>query len=88
MPDPFAEAADSVSAPAEDARAVVPHDVNPLPDIPKALFIGSGGVLVARGVGGSADVIFRNLAAGSILPFRASHVRATGTSAADIVALY
>lgn len=88
MADPFAEAADAVSAPAEDARAVIPHNVNPLPDIPKALFIGTGGTLVARGVAGSADVTFKNLASGSVLPLRASHVRATGTTAADIVALY
>jgi len=88
MPDPFAASADAVSAPARDAAPLVPHDTNPIAVTPKALFIGTGGHLVARGVNGVADVTFRNLASGSILPFRPGFVRATGTTAADIVALY
>lgn len=88
MPDAFSGTLDSVSAPATRGGAVVPHDVTPLPDVPKALFVGSGGHLVARGAGGGGDVMFRNVAAGTVLPFRALFVRATGTTAADIVALY
>lgn len=88
MADRFSERGDSVGAPARSAAAVVPHDSNGLADIPKALFVGTGGNLVLRGVGGGADVLFRNVASGSLLPFRASHVRATGTTASDIVALY
>ena len=88
MTDQFSSRADAVSAPATDGVAVVPHDSDALADIPKALFIGTGGTLVARGANGAADVTFKNLASGSVLPLRASHVRATGTTAADIVALY
>ena len=66
----------------------MPHDTNPVAITPKALFIGTGGHLVVRGVNGSADVTFRNLASGSVLPFRPGFVRATGTTASDIVALY
>lgn len=88
MADQFSAFADNVSAPATRAVAVAPHDSNALADVPKALFVGSGGDLVARGSGGGADVIFRNLPAGSLLPLRAQFVRATGTTAADIVALY
>lgn len=88
MPDPFAASADAVSAPARDAAPLVPHDTNPVAITPKALFIGTGGHLVVRGVNGSADVTFRNLASGSVLPFRPGFVRATGTTASDIVALY
>ena len=36
----------------------------------------------------SGDCSFHNLPDGTILPLRASHVRATGTTAANIVALY
>jgi hypothetical protein len=88
MADPFAGAVDSVIAPATKAVAVVPHDSDALGDIPKALFIGTGGHLVLRGAGGGADVTFRNIADGTVLPVRAQFVRATGTTAADIVALY
>ncbi len=88
MADPFSAFADNVSAPATRGVAVTPHDSNAIADVPKALFVGSGGDLVARGSGGGADVTFRNVQAGSLLPFRAQYIRATGTSAADIVALY
>jgi hypothetical protein len=88
MADAFAGAVDGVSAPATRAVAVVPHDVNALADVPKALFVGTGGHLVLRGSGGGGDVAFKNVADGTVLPVRALFVRATGTTAADIVALY
>ena len=87
MADAFSNSADAVSAPATRAVAVTPHDANPLDDVPKALFVGTGGNVTLRGSGGGVDVLFRNVAAGSVLPFRALYVRATGTTAADIVAV-
>ena len=77
MSDAFSGMVDGVSAPATRGVAVVPHDANALADIPKALFVGVGGDLVARGLNDGGDVIFKNLAAGSVLPFRAQFVRAT-----------
>ena len=88
MADQFSGTLDSVSSPATRAVAVVPHDVNALADIPKAIFVGTGGTIVMSGAGGGADVSFKRVADGSIIPFRARYVRATGTTAADIVALY
>ena len=41
-----------------------------------------------RGVAGSADQLWKAVPAGSLLPFRAQYVRATGTTAADLLALY
>lgn len=78
---------DSFIAPAARAAAVAPHDSNPLAEPAKALFVGTGGDVAARGVGGG-DVVFRNVPGGTVLPFRAQFVRATGTTAADILALY
>lgn len=88
MADPFANEFAGLGDPASKAAAVVPHDSNPLAEVPQALFVGTGGDLVARGVGGGADVTFRNVASGSLLPLRAQFVRAAGTTADDIVALY
>ena len=88
MTDYFQSAADSVSAPARRAVAVAPHDSNPLSDIPKALYVGTAGHVTMRGVDGSADQLWKNVPAGTILPFRAQYVRAAGTTAADILALY
>jgi hypothetical protein len=88
MADQFQNSADQVSAPATRAVAVTPHDSNPLTDIPKALFVGTGGNITMRGVNGTADQVWKNVPSGSLLPFRALYVRATGTSAADLLALY
>jgi hypothetical protein len=88
MADPFAGAVDSATAPASRAVAVTPHDVNPLADIPKALFVGGGGTVTMRGLNDSADTVWQGVAAGTILPFRARFVRATGTTATAILALY
>jgi hypothetical protein len=66
----------------------VPNDTAELSEIPKALVVGTGGALVMRGAGGGADQIFKNVPSGAVLPFRAQYVRATGTTAADILGLY
>ena len=88
MADQFSNSADQVSAPATRAVSVTPHDVDALADIPKALFVGTGGNLTVRGLGGGSDTVWKNLPSGSIVPLRAQYVRATGTTAADILALY
>ena len=88
MSDSFTNNADAPYAPATSALVVTPHDTNALPDIPKALYVGTGGDVAMRGVRGSADQIWRNVASGTVLPFRAQYVRATGTTAAGILALY
>lgn len=87
MPDKFQSFSDVVSAPARDLAAVTPHDSNALVDIPKALYVGTGGTIVARGVDDSVDVTLKNVPSGAILPIRVQYVRATGTTATDIVAL-
>ena len=88
MTDPFQSLTDEVSAPARRALAVTPHDTNALTDIPKALYVGTAGNVTMRGVDGAADQVWKNVPAGALLPFRAAYVRATGTTAADILALY
>lgn len=88
MADQFSNAADQVSAPATRAVAVAPHDSNPLSDIPKALYVGTGGDITMRGVNGNADQVWKSVASGTVLPFRAQYIRASGTSAADLLALY
>ena len=88
MSDPFSGVTDAPYAPATRALAVTPDDTSPLPDVPKGLYVGSGGTIAMRGVNDVADRSWKNVPAGTVLPFRALFVRATGTSAADILALY
>ena len=87
MSDPFQTSGDSLSAPSRSPFAIASNDTTALPFIPKAIYVGTGGTLVLRGVDATADVTLKNVASGQILDIRASHVRATGTSAADLVGL-
>ncbi len=85
--DPFSGFGDNVESPARHAVAVTPNDGTALPYVTKALYIGGAGNVTVRPIEGGADCTFSAVPAGSILPVRVSHVRATGTSATMIVAL-
>lgn len=85
--DMMALNSDTASGPSRTPFAVIPHDSNELSVLPKALYIGTGGDVVLRGVDGTTDVTFRNVGDGQIIDVRARYVRATGTSASDIVGL-
>lgn len=86
MSDEFGSFAQSPTTPSEYAYVVVPADASALPAVPKFLYVGSGGDVTLRTVDAEADVVFRNVPAGGYLFVRASHVRASGTTAGDIVA--
>lgn len=88
MSDDFLNRADHVSAPATRCAAVTPHDSNALSQISKGLYVGTGGDVSIEPAGGGGAVTLANVPGGSILPVRVRIVRATGTTAADIVALY
>lgn len=75
------------NAPATRAAAIVPHDSDPLDEVPRAIFVGTGGHITLRGADDEVDVVFKNVADGSLLPFRPEFVRATGTTAQDLVAI-
>lgn len=70
---------------ARNAVAITAHDTNAISPIPDALYVGTGGTLILRARGSSADVTFANVPDGSWLLVQAQYVRSTGTTAADIV---
>lgn len=72
-------------SPASDAVAVSPGP-DLLPFVTRALYVGGGGDLSVTMLSG-ANVTFRDVPSGSILPIRVTHVLGTGTSADFIVAL-
>lgn len=86
--DRFHTSSDSVSHPARSLQHVDLASSQPLPVIPKALFVGTGGDVRLRCVDDGEPVICRNVPDGSILPVRAAQLYADGTTASDIVALY
>ena len=84
--DRFAYRSDSPYGPSRHAFAVTPSDAAPLSPVPKALFVGGAGTVTLRTIDSAADVTL-NVQAGQILPLRATHVRASGTTATGLVAL-
>ncbi len=72
--------------PARIAYAVVPSDTVALNPLPRGIYVGTGGTVVLRPVGSSADVTYRNLPDASYIAVRVSHIRATGTTALNMVA--
>lgn len=85
--DPFKNAAESAIAPAELCFGITPVNGVDLTHATKALYVGTAGDVCLRSIRGTADVTFRNVPAGSILDVRVRAVRATGTTAADLVGL-
>lgn len=88
MSDKFGSTVDTLTASARNAAAVTPHNTNALPLVSKALYVGGAGNVVCRLIDDAGDVTFVGVPAGAILPIRVSHVRATGTTATDIVNLF
>lgn len=73
--------------PAEEIGAVVPADGADLPVKARALYIGVAGDVTVDS-GAVINITFKNVASGTILPVRVTRVRATGTTATSIVALF
>lgn len=85
MVDRFADFPNTMEGAAVAPFAIVPHNANPLPAIPFGIYVGTGGDVVLRGVRGEADVTYKNLPDASYLNVRAEFVRATGTTATNLV---
>lgn len=86
MPDKFATQLDSASSPARETFAITPSDTVAISPVPKGIYVGTGGAVVLRSVDSPADVTYKNLGDGSFIAVRALYVRATGTTATDLVA--
>lgn len=77
---------DTLGAPARHTFAIVPNDADPLPRLPKGIYVGTGGNVTLRAIDSAADVTYRNLPDASYIAVRVSHVRAAGTTATDMIA--
>ncbi|WP_427966473.1 spike base protein, RCAP_Rcc01079 family [Altererythrobacter sp.] len=85
--DNFQSSSDSLISPAQICFAVTPDDAQDLAMVTKAIYIGLGGDVTLRSVDNTDDVTFANVPTGAILDVRVSAVRATGTTASNIVGL-
>ena len=76
---------------AHDAVAVTPHDTNRIPgteDRGCCLYVGTTGGTVVVIMESGTEATFNAVPAGSFLPVLVTHVKSTGTSAPDILALF
>lgn len=86
MKDKFKDDADVLWGQATRWTAITPHDSNELPELPKAIRCNGAGTLMLVGEDGvAADFV---VAAGEALACRPRIVKATGTTATGIRALY
>ena len=85
MPDIFDTMGDSPELPSRIPFTLVPSDSVVLAQVVKGIYVGTGGDVTLRGVGATADVTYRNLPNASYIGVRANYVRATGTTAADLI---
>jgi len=75
------------TVPAEAMRSVTPDDGADLPDGPcRALFVGGTGTVVVHDLTGTEVTLV--CGAGQFIPGWVTRVKATGTDATDIVAMY
>jgi len=85
--DPFANTLGAPRHGYTNAAAITPSDSADLADVTQAIYVGGAGVLVVIMQGGQT-VTFSGIAAGTVLEVRASRVKATGTTATLLLALW
>lgn len=86
MQDRYASFATGLESPVTDGFSITPHDTDPLPELTRALYVGSAGTLSVELASG-ATVVLAGAASGTILPIRVARVHATATTAGAIVGL-
>jgi hypothetical protein len=78
----------SANGPARQAVAITPDDDTDLDDPTRGLYVGAAGDVAVILADDSAAVTFTALAAGIVHPLAVKRVRATGTTAEDIIGVY
>jgi hypothetical protein len=71
--------------PAASAEAITPHDSNTI-ERTRGVFVGTGGSLSVRMADGGAELVFKNIASGTIVPIEVDMVL-TDSTAEDLIAL-
>ena len=85
--DQFKDLPATLTSPATNAGDVVPNDTVPLSVVTRAVYVGQTGDVSVEMQSGQI-VTFQNVQGGSILAIRTLKVRATGTTATGVVAMW
>lgn len=78
----------AIDGPAANGAAVTPSDSVDLANASRGLWIGGAGDVSVNFAGSGSSVVIAGVPAGTLLPLRVARVRATGTTATSIVALF
>ena len=76
-----------LESPAREAAQITPNDTTDLAYASRSIYVGLSGDIAVHMAGRTVPVVFKSVPVG-ILPVRVDRVLATGTTAADIVALW
>lgn len=87
MSDAFEKVEPGLQSPAGNADVITPSDADDLPNVPRAIYIGTAGNVKVQMVSGHT-VTLSNVQAGVIYPIRVRKVFATDTTADALVALW
>lgn len=87
MADTFSNYPNGVESPARKSFAVTPNDSTPLSVAPRAIMVGSAGNITGRLLEDTVDTVFVGLQPGVVYPLRFDLIKATGTTAGNIVGL-
>ena len=87
MPDQHSNFVEGLTSPADNQVAITPSDSTDLAFNSRAIRVGVGGTLVVTPAGGGSDVTY-TVYNGEVLPIRVSRVKATGTTATNLVNWY
>ncbi len=73
--------------PASFAEVVVPHNTTNLSSVSRAIYVGVGGDVNVVMFGSDAQILFKGVPTGALLPIRVKRVLSTSTTATDMVSL-
>ncbi len=75
-------------APAYSAAAVTPSDNTDLAYVTRGLYVGGAGNITVNMAENGAAFLFTGVPVGTVLPIAVSRVKATGTTATALVAIW
>lgn len=86
MTDRYSGHAKSLSSPADHGFPISPSDSLDLTEPTRAIYVGTGGNLAVTLLSG-AELTLANIPTGSIVPIRIRRIKATNTTATNLVGL-
>lgn len=85
--DTYRNMVGGLESPARNAETLAPNDGVDLAHTTRSIYVGAAGDVAVHMTGDTSPVVFKAVPIG-VLPIRADRVLATGTTAADLVALW